>query len=135
MLGFFMGCLEIGCGRNTAPKDDSENVFPMDHSQIASGEIYEIKDSGITTFFEHTFTDTELQRWNDIYSQSVSKTLDGVIDNTQIKYMVFLYDADGNGLEHYIMDTSGELFDGHAEGQHIQNKEISKLIQEIIKQQ
>lgn len=77
----------------------------------------------------------ELQRWNDIYSKSVSKTLTDVLDNTQIKYMVFLYDADGNELEHYIMDASGELFDGHAEGQHIKNKEISNLIQETIKQQ
>lgn len=46
--------------------------------------------------------------------------------------MIHLYDADGNEVLEYVLDSNGQLYDGKKDGHAIQNKKISNMLEQTI---
>ena len=63
---------------------------------IAFGSVYEITENNFVKGLDHDFTQEELEIWNEVYQDgSVQEEQGYLLDGAQ-KYMIHLYDADGN---------------------------------------
>ena len=59
------------------------------------------------------------------------KNKDIFLDGAQ-KYMIHLYDADGNEVLEYVLDGNGQLYDGKKNGQAVRNETIKNMLEKII---
>ena len=99
---------------------------------IASGSMYEITENNFVKGFEHDFTPEELNVWNAVYQDgSIQEEQWYLLDGAQ-KYMINLYDADGNEVLEYVIDSNGQLYDGKKNGQAVRNEAIKNMLEEII---
>lgn len=63
---------------------------------IASGSVYEITENNFVKGLDHDFIPEELEIWNEVFQDgSVQEEQGYLLDGAQ-KYMIYLYDADGN---------------------------------------
>lgn len=99
---------------------------------IASGSMYEITENNFVKGFEHDFTPEELKIWNEVYQDGSVQEEQGYLLNGAKKYMIHLYDADGNEVLEYVLDGNGRLYDGKKDGHAIQNEKISNMLEQII---
>lgn len=99
---------------------------------IASGIMYEVTENNFVKDLDHDFTPEELKVWNEVYQDgSVQEEQGYLLDGAQ-KYMIHLYDADGNEVLEYVLDSRGQLYDGKKDGHAIQNEKISNMLEQII---
>lgn len=99
---------------------------------IASGSVYETTENNFVKGLDHDFTPEELEIWNEVYQDgSVQEEQGYLLDGAQ-KYMIHLYDADGNEVLEYVLDSNGRLYDGKKDGHAIPNEKISNMLEQII---
>lgn len=128
-------CVVTGIGvvqvmHSKDPEKQAEQT--VTNQPIASGSVYEITENNFVKGFEHDFTPEELNVWNEVYQDgSVQEEQGYLLDGAQ-KYMIHLYDADGNEVLEYVIDSNGQLYDGKKNGQAVQNETIKNMLEEII---
>lgn len=99
---------------------------------IASGSMYEITENNFVKGLDHDFTPEELEIWNEVYQDgSVQEDQGYLLDGAQ-KYMINLYNADGNEVLEYVIDSNGQLYNGKKNGQAVRNETIKNMLEEII---
>lgn len=131
----FFACVVTGIGvvqvmhSKGLEKQAEQNVT---NQPIASGSVYEITENNFVKGLDHDFTPEELEIWNEVYQDgSVQEEQAYLLDGAQ-KYMIHLYDADGNEVLEYVLDSNGRLYDGKKDGHAIQNEKISNMLEQII---
>ena len=88
--------------------------------------------SWLKEYVDIDVTPEELEIWNEVYQDGSAQEEQGyLLDGTQ-KYMIHLYDADGNEVLEYVLDSRGQLYDGKKDGHAIQNEKISNMLEQII---
>lgn len=128
-------CVVIGIGivqvmHSKDPEKQTEQT--VTDQPIASGSVYEITENNFVKGLDHDFTPEELEIWNEVFQDgSVQEEQGYLLDGAQ-KYMIYLYDADGNEVLEYVMDSRGQLYDGKKDGHAIQNKKILNMLEQII---
>lgn len=81
---------------------------------------------------DHDFTPEELKVWNEVYQDGPVQEEQGYLLDGDQKYIIHLYDADGNEALEYVLDSRGQLYDGKKDGHAIQNEKISNMLEQII---
>ena len=128
-------CVVTGIGvvqviHSKGPEKQTEQT--VTNQPIASGIMYEVTENNFVKGLDHDFTPEELKVWNEVYQdESVQEEQGYLLDGTQ-KYMIHLYDADGNEVLEYVLDSRGQLYDGKKDGHAIQNEKISNMLEQII---
>lgn len=94
--------------------------------------MYEVTENNFVKGLDHDFTPEELKVWNEVYQNGyIQEDQSYLLDGDQ-KYMIHLYDADGNEALEYVLDSNGQLYDGKKDGHAIQNEKISNMFEQII---
>lgn len=104
----------------------------VSNEPIASGTMYEVTENNFVKGLDHDFTPEELKIWNEVYQNGyIQEDQSYLLDGDQ-KYMIHLYDADGNEALEYVLDSRGQLYDGKKNGQAVRNETIKNMLEEII---
>ena len=96
-------------------------------AEIASGIIYELTDNNFIEAWEYHFTEKEIQIWNRVLASSPSVLPTDV--SKEMKYIICLYDMDGNELYSFALDEKEKLY---CEDGIIDNEELSSLINQVL---
>lgn len=127
-------CVVTGIGavqtmRSENGKSAEQAVF---NEPIASGTMYEVTENNFVKGLDHDFTPEELKVWNEVYQDGSVQEEQGYLLDGDQKYIIHLYDADGNEALEYVLDGNGQLYDGKKDGHAIQNEKISNMLEQII---
>lgn len=104
----------------------------VSNEPIASGTMYEVTENNFVKGLDHDFTPEELKVWNEVYQDGPVQEEQGYLLDGDQKYMIHLYDADGNEALEYVLDSRGQLYDGKKNGQAVRNETIKNMLEEII---
>ena len=94
----------------------------VSNEPIASGIMYEVTENNFVKGLDHDFTPEELKVWNEVYQDGSVQEEQGYLLDGEQKYMIHLYDADGNEVLEYVLDSRGQLYDGKKDGHAIQSQ-------------
>lgn len=128
-------CVVTGIGvvqviHSEGPEKQTEQT--VTNQPIASGTMYEVTENNFVKGLDHDFTPEELKVWNEVYQNGyIQEDRSYLLDGDQ-RYMIHLYDADGNEVLEYVLDSNGQLYDGKKNGQAVRNKIIKNMLKEII---
>lgn len=132
IITVFLMILMVGLVSTGLKKEKKIQTITTEQ-KIQSGKIYEITDNSYVEGLEHEFTKEELKMWNEVYMKEKFENSEGVLEEKNIKYMIFLYDENGNEVGQYILDKDGILYDGKQEGKAVYNQKIIQLLRKITK--
>ena len=133
ILLFACGVTGIGVVQIMHSKgSEKQTEQTVTNQPIAFGSVYEITENNFVKGLDHDFTQEELEIWNEVYQDgSVQEEQGYLLDGAQ-KYMIHLYDADGNEVLEYVLDGNGQLYDGKKNGQAVRNETIKNMLEKII---
>lgn len=128
-------CVVTGIGvvqviHSKGPEKQTEQT--VTNQPIASGTMYEVTENNFVKGLDYDFTPEEMEIWNEVYQNGyIQEDRSYLLDGDQ-RYMIHLYDADGNEVLEYVLDSNGQLYDGKKDGHAIQNEKISNMLEQII---
>ena len=128
-------CVVTGIGvvqviHSKGPEKQTEQT--VTNQPIASGTLYEVTENNFVKGLDYDFTPEEMEIWNEVYQNGyIQEDRSYLLDGDQ-RYMIHLYDADGNEVLEYVLDSNGQLYDGKKDGHAIQNEKISNMLEQII---
>lgn len=128
-------CVVTGIGvvqviHSKGPEKQTEQT--VTDQPIASGTMYEVTENNFVKGLDYDFTPEEMEIWNEVYQNGyIQEDRSYLLDGDQ-RYMIHLYDADGNEVLEYVLDSNGQLYDGKKDGHAIQNEKISNMLEQII---
>lgn len=122
----------IGAVQTMRSENGKSAEQAVSNEPIASGTMYEVTENNFVKGLDHDFTPEELKVWNEVYQDGPVQEEQGYLLDGAQKYMIHLYDVDGNEVLEYVLDSRGQLYDGKKDGHAIQNEKISNMLEQII---
>lgn len=122
----------IGAVQTMRSENGKSAEQAVSNEPIASGTMYEVTENNFVKGLDHDFTPEELKVWNEVYQDGPVQEEQGYLLNGDQKYIIHLYDADGNEALEYVLDSRGQLYDGKKNGQAVRNETIKNMLEEII---
>lgn len=122
----------IGAVQTMRSENGKSAEQAVSNEPIASGIMYEVTENNFVKGLDHDFTPEELKVWNEVYQDGPVQEEQGYLLDGDQKYIIHLYDADGNEALEYVLDSRGQLYDGKKDGHAIQNEKISNMLEQII---
>ncbi len=120
-----------GATRGTENRDLLETVRTekMSDVTVSRGEIYELTENNFVKGLDHRFTEEEIGFWNRLLS-SVPVT-GGRISKKDLKYIIHLYDAEGNELFDFGANTD---FSVYSEWGRLDSTELTEFLRTLAEQ-